>query len=598
VTTGTLLKVRRLTARFDAAGLARWIHAFVPEDRRAAVIERLLLEASAAPVQEPEGTTTLVSAEGDSLQTLDVVEMASTELVVGSEQRSWMLPAEHLYEITTTAPDTALAGRIMQDLGAREIDLRWPADASPREVVDWLTAHAPDQAIAQQLCGLIRDHFGFEPAEKTASTSPKRGRKAVSPVPAPASVVPTPPLFLQASLAARAFVVWRAIERDLARPMIAVDASQPHHDLMAGWRDLPKNIGRRNERKFRRRIEPSEPGGIERLEILAPDGRAIQLTLQIDGSTGLHHAIVETLRQWQGPEGIRHWAAMQRLFSVEGGRTGAVRWTLETHLAALGYADRHRRNPAVRRRVASQVEALTRLELAVYAPDGKLRARAPLIAVTTKYDALHGSEWALEGMELRVNEWLYRGVRNPETGELGSYWYPAPIELALIDHGKYPYAIVLGLILPMRWRWDLGERDYCALKGVNLLATAGIRYSHHDPGRSWETLRNNLEELQQRGGLGRYEWEDGAWTLNGVCRLYPPQSARDRTLHGLRPQEQPPPQSVMTGGELVAWRKARGWSQADTARALGVSVITVKRAERDPKTPLGKALRTAIGTSR
>lgn len=596
------IKTRRLTARLDAAGLAFWVRPVVPADRLSAVIERLLIE----------GTRTEEGAVGEADS-----EGGTEEVVVEHGDRMWVLSPETLIA-SKASLDPELRARVRQDLGFREIDLRWPADASPRDVVDWLTTNAPDQALAVELCALIRASFGFEPdeapARKTAAkggkTSAARAKEHREPprnheeralsLDAPADGASSS-RFLRAALAARAFVAWRAIERDLARPIIAVDATQPHHDLMAGWRDLPKNLGKRKEKRYRRRLSGEEANGIDRLEILAPDGRAIQLTLPYgddagggSGTSNLQDAVIRTLQQWQGPEGIRHWAAMQRLLSVEGGRSGSVRWSLESHLSALGYAERNRRDPQVRKRVAAQVEMLTKLELAVYAPDGKLRARAPLIAVTTKFDALHGSEWSLEGMELRVNGWLYRGVRDPETGELGTAWYPAPIELAQIDHSKFPFAIVLGLILPMRWRWDLGQKDYCALKGSSLLSTAGIRYSHHDPGRAWETLRNNLDELQRRGGVGYYEWDDHPWTLDGTCRLYPPQLARERTLHGLRPNELPPPPSVMTGEELLTWRRTKGWSQSAAAKELGVSLITIKRAERSPKTPLGPSIRKAL----
>lgn len=607
------LKTRRLTARMDAAMIAYWVRPVVPADRLSAVIERLLLEGT-QPVELAVDAARPADAE---------------EVVVEHGDRTWVLSPETLVP-TNVSLDPELQARVRKDLGYREIDLRWPADASPRDVVDWLSANAPDKALASELCALIRANFGFEPEESVSTTrkgSSKsaikyRGTKRVTSSRSsetatsdarPLNTIGTladgaSSLFFRAALAARAFVAWRAIERDLARPIIAVDATPPHHDLMAGWRDLPKNLGKRREKRFRRKISAEDSSsGIDRLEILAPDGRAIQLTLPYgddapshgsNGTSNLQDAVIRTLQQWQGPEGIRHWAAMQRLLSVEGGRSGSVRWSLESHLSALGYAERNRRDPQVRRRVAAQVEMLTRLELAVYAPDGKLRARAPLIAVTTKYDALHGSEWSLEGMELRVNEWLYRGVRDPETGELGTAWYPAPIELAQIDHSKFPFAIVLGLILPMRWRWDLGQRDYCVLKGSSLLSTAGIRYSHHDPGRAWETLRNNLNELMQRGGLGHYEWDAHPWTLDGACRLYPPQLARERTLHGLKPNELPPPPPVMTGEELLSWRRAKGWSQSIAAKELGVSVITIKRAERTPRTPLGPSIRKALQAMR
>ncbi|MDP3278743.1 MAG: hypothetical protein Q8Q09_26365 [Deltaproteobacteria bacterium] len=592
------LKTRSITVYLDAAGLVYWVRPVVPQNRLPAVVERLLLQGVRSDA--------VTSANANNA-------MDSAEVVIEYGERSWVLSPETLL-LKNEALDPEMQLRVRQDLGAREIDLRWPADASPREVVQWLETQAPDQELAARICALIRANFGFEPDEPNVKSRSKSaaslsrdqaGERVRKEAIALALGGPTDgassALFFRASLAARAFVAWRAIERDLARPVIAVDATQPHHELMSGWRDLPKNLGRRNEKRFRRKLDGDGPNAIDRLEILAPDGRAVQLTLpyapednQAGSAGNLQDAVIRTLQQWQGAEGIRHWAVMQRLLSVEGGRTGSVRWSLEAHLNALGYAERNRRDPEVRKRVAAQVEMLTRLELAVYAPDGKLRARAPLITATTKYDALHGSEWSLEGMELRVNSWLYRGVRNPETGELGTAWYPAPVELAQIDHSKFPYAIVLGLILPMRWRWDLGRQDYCILKGASLLSAAGIRYSKHDPKRSWDTLRNNLDELQTRGGLGHYEWDESPWTLDGACRLYPPQLARERTLHGLRPHEVPPPPSVLTGEELVQWRSLKGWSQSMTARELGVSLITIKRAERNPKAALGPSIRKAI----
>jgi hypothetical protein len=459
------------------------------------------------------------------------------------------------------------------------LTLDWPEGVAPMAVVAWLRVQAPEHDATARLVAAI---------ERAVERAVERGEVA-GPA-ASADATPGRPLdaLWLSCVAAHAFCAWQAIQHDLRRPMIAVDAGRPHHDLVCGMRDLPKDQAPRTAK----RIEG-------RLEILAPDGRAVQLLMPLHGLAELQRATIETLRQWRGWEGVRHWAGLQRLWSVEGGRTGVARWTLDAHLAALGYADRARRDPAVRRRVAREVELLTCLQLAVYAPDGSLRARQPLLAATTKYDAIRhdpveGETWTLEGMELRINEWLYHGVRDPKTGALGSDWYPAPIELAQIDHVRFPYAIVLGLVLPMRWRWDLGTRDHCALSGANLLATAGIKLSKGKPGRAWETLRRNLDELQRRGGLGRYEWDGAPWTFAAVCRLYPPQWVRDRTVHGLRPYELPPPPPVLTGAELRAWRKTKGWTQAAAAERLGVSVRTIKRAEAAPKTALGPALCEAL----
>lgn len=455
------------------------------------------------------------------------------------------------------------------------IDRRWPPDVAPQDVADWLMTHAPDRTEAERIQSAIMAMVELwgELSEQDSTCT----RAVVL------GALDNGNLAHTCSFAARAFQAWRAIQRDLKRPALAVDAGRPHHDLMCGMRDLPKDK------------KPRKAKIIDgRAEILAPDGRAVQLALVLDSTGGLHQATIETLRQWRGWEGVRHWAALQRLFSVEGGRSGSVRWTLDAHLDALGYADRARRDPEVRRRVASEVELLTKLELAVYAPNGRLRARQPLMTVGTKYDALHGSSWALEGMELRVNEWLYHGVRDPKTGELGSDWHPAPIELAQIDHVRFPYAIVLGLILPIRWRWDLGQQPYCALTGATLLATAGIKLSQAKPARAWDTLRRNLEELQRRGGLDRYEWSGKAWSLEAVCHLYPPQWARDRTIHGLTPHELPAPAPIITGAELVKWRREKNISQTTAAEMLGVGIATIKRAETRPEAPLGRAIREAL----
>ena len=51
-------------------------------------------------------------------------------------------------------------------------------------------------------------------------------------------------------------------------------------------------------------------------------------------------------------------------------RCDRIRWSLEDHLDALGYTDRSRRTPELRATVAAEVEALTRMEVAIYHADG------------------------------------------------------------------------------------------------------------------------------------------------------------------------------------------------------------------------------------
>src|SRR5439155_16073496 len=187
----------------------------------------------------------------------------------------------------------------------------------------------------------------------------------------------------------------KEVRQALARPMIAVDAGRPHHDLLTAWTHAPKAVGQRHvQRRVPRKIrEDAEP---ERYEILAPDGRSTQLTLPVEWARSAKEAVTRAIQAWLGPEGVRHWAALLRQLSVEGGRSGAIRWLLERHFDALGYAPATRQDLALRRHVAQQVELCTKLELAIYAPDGRLRARQPLLAVGTKFDVRRDAGWVLE----------------------------------------------------------------------------------------------------------------------------------------------------------------------------------------------------------
>jgi DNA-binding XRE family transcriptional regulator len=363
------------------------------------------------------------------------------------------------------------------------------------------------------------------------------------------------------------------------RPAIVLDAGSVHHELLTGWRDLPK------DRKLRK--TPVQNGWAE---IIYP-GKQLGLRLHVQD---LPERIVHAVREWKHWQGLRHWAALQLLFT-DAGRTGRIRWTLDAHLDALGYGERSRRDAKVRALVAAEVDALTRMEIAIYHPDGTVRLRGPVLAVTQRGEMMSGSEWRLEGLELVIHPVLYEGVRK-SSGEIGRLWAPAPVELARIDHIRHPYALALGLILPIRWRWDLtGDTDHITLTGAKLLEAAGIKLTSAHPQRAWEALQQNMEELQNVGGLGRFEWEDdGRWSLAGRCQLYQPQWVRDRMVHGLIPPEPSPVQTPLTGAELRAWRMARNWTQQEAATHLKISRRTIIRAETESDEPLPPSVRTAL----
>ncbi len=386
---------------------------------------------------------------------------------------------------------------------------------------------------------------------------------------------------LDASFAALVHGAWSALHQDLRRPFIALDAGRTHHTILARWRDLPKGGSMR---------VPAREGFAE---IITPDANG-NVAVRLDVNE-IPMRLIEAIRHWRSWHGLRHWAALQRLLT-RAGRTGRIRWTLNDHMDALGLSARARREPRIRGKIAHEVEALTRLEIAVYNQDGSLRLRGPILAVTQRGEALRGSEWALEGLELVIHPVLYEGVRK-DSGELGTLWAPAPAELAHIDERMYPYALALGLILPIRWRWDqtADRLDHLVFTGEKLLETAGIPRSARNPGRCWTTLERNLQVLQDIGGVGTIEWEPGERNaLSGRCRISPPNWVRDRLVHRLQPREDFTSANLLTGTDLVEWRRALGLTQAELARQLQLSERTIRRAEALSEQPLTAPVRDAL----
>lgn len=386
----------------------------------------------------------------------------------------------------------------------------------------------------------------------------------------------------------------RAVLDDARKPAIAIDSSKIHHGLVGGMRDWPRDGKRHRGSTIEARIRAEEE--IQRVELLAA-GSAVQLHLPMPEFEGMQDHAVEALRRLRGAKGLRHWAALLRLFSVEGGRSGTYRWLLDEHLAAMGYDERQVRDPAVRADAAREVEALASLELALYTQGGILRERRRLLLETGRFERLVGSEYRLDGIEFQMNQRVFGGVR-ASTGEIGARWMPAPVELAAIDHVRHPYAHALGMLLAIRFRWRLDEHaDHVALAGENLLKLAGIRTEKARPGRAWERLRRTLDVLQEVRQLDHYAWnpEADAWSPAAVCRLYAADWTLDRAARGVLPDERPPDKDrPVNGRELKTWRSKKGWSQRKTAARLKVQHTTIVRAEAHPDDPLGHKLRSAF----
>lgn len=385
----------------------------------------------------------------------------------------------------------------------------------------------------------------------------------------------------------------------LTRRAMAIDAGSTHHDMLGGIRDVPQDGKRHRAKPATLTAKIDENDQIERIELIAP-GQTVQLTLRFTDYEAMHDTAVEALRRMRGPEGLRHWAALLRLFSVEGGRMGTYRWLLDEHLVAMGYHERERARPEVRANAAEMVEFLAALELAIYTKGGELRERRRLLLETARFERLDGSQWKLDGIEFQMNQRVYGGVR-ASTGELGHQWMPAPVELAQIDHIRFPYAHALGMLLAIRFRWRLTEHaDYVAISGSKLLDLAGIKRDSRRDERTWTALRKTLDKLVTIGQIQHYAWTEDAcaWSPVGVCRIYSAQWLLDRAVRGVIPEEKPPDRDKpVTGAELKTWREKRGWSQRETATKLGVDQAAVSRAEKKNNEPLGYKLRAAFKTA-
>lgn len=309
----------------------------------------------------------------------------------------------------------------------------------------------------------------------------------------------------------------------------------------------------------------------------------MQLSLPLDG---LHGDIFDAVRKARGHEGLRHWATVLYLMSVKGGRTGRIVWTVNDHMDAMGYSRDATRDKTTRQRIAREVAALARLMLVVSDASGKHRIRRPLLLKIEEAVMERDSEWTVEGMTLEMHPALWDGVRKPD-GSYGTNWFPASPDLPKLHHQKHPHAIILGQRIPIRLRWAMGEhRTYIDLSGRNALEFAGIQPERRwHPGRAWETFNANVTALQNlpRPGVGAVEWLRGTNTLDGVVRFHAAPWQRVMTHHRLPPIETK--ELPATGAALRADREARGWTQTDLARALGVSDRTVRNAEKGDALP-------------
>ena len=584
--------------------------AFVLTSRDAALMARILLDRMHVRPASLKDALAIVEREASSLvdMTLWLMHRLTSGKTHGKGYLISTRPKGLLHSVLLRAADTfpwasnCDSGRLLHLLlvmmdekshPESEIPLGvFPPDIPPLDVAQWTEGH--------MVMGIVHHHTSL--VKKTGYYPLTVGYPPAGPA-HPGQLKQSG--FLMASLP----VLYRAkqaVEQDKTEPRIAIDAGRAHHDLMTAWRDLPK----RKELT----LDVQQDFAIGRVELLLPGGQASQLSLPMDGAGGLHDATIRALRDLCKVEGLRHWATLLKLFSVEGHRAGQVQWTIDAHLEAMGYSENHRRDAKRRAKVAQQVELLTRLQIAVYDKDHRIRERSPILQATRVREVITNSgKWQMEGMKLQINPevlggqkavglqinpLLYSGVRNSKTGEIGKNFFPTTADLPTIDHVRYPDAYLLGLVLPIRWKWKLSAgHDHLPISGAKLLEMAGIPYTRRRASQAWERLERSLKILQTKKALGRHVWKGEPWTLRGICRLFPPDWATD-PFRGVGLIETIPEQYTYTGGDLLAWRESRKLTQAEAAKVLGVHRRTIIRAEMKPDKLMNKTLMKALNRHR
>ena len=379
----------------------------------------------------------------------------------------------------------------------------------------------------------------------------------------------------------------QTLQQEQPQTVIAIDASSEHHALLSSWREKSKKR-RQTNGKLSVTIEGNKMYLIEH-------GQSVQLELVLPTDDGTQGAIIAGIKNMFQAEGLRNWAALLRLWSVEGGRTSRVRWTLDEHLAALGYTPQQQRKQELRDRISRLVESFTRLELVLFDDNGKERYRAPLIQtkvarevkVEIKVEEEQDEHWRVEGMVLQANDALFSGVRNFETGGIGSNWWPISPEFPQIDHKAHPYAIGMGLLLAIRWRWAMNnQKDHIALIGENLARIAGAPTDKHNQERILAAIERDLVALQKFNVVEKWEWE-GSPSLESLVRIWPSQwSANIAWGRTKIVEEKSEPEVPITGEELKAWRKRKNLTQVELADRLRISERTLRDAENKEKLPM------------
>lgn len=251
-------------------------------------------------------------------------------------------------------------------------------------------------------------------------------------------------------------------------------------------------------------------------EILYP-GKQLGLRLDL---VELPERLVHAVRTYRGWRGLWHWCGLQQTFATAD-PLGRVRWSLHEHLETLGVPTNAQQDPRVRAEAAAEIDALMKMEIAVYHPSGTVRLRGSVATVSLRGERAVGDSWSLERLEVYPHPIFLEGVRRAD-GSRARLWAPSAEGLPRLGAERFVHALSLGMVLPIRWQW--ASQAPVTLTGAQALEAAGIDLPKRANGRSWSTFVRCVEVLERVGALGAARWLSAVEqeTLDGRCVFAPP----------------------------------------------------------------------------
>jgi len=297
-------------------------------------------------------------------------------------------------------------------------------------------------------------------------------------------------------------------------------------------------------------------------------------------------------------DGLRDWIVLHRM-AAQQGRTGKFVWSWREHREQTAYARRitskNLTDEEANREVMARLwkrKGSELWELVSERNENETWKRVGpfgLIDIPLIGKKKHGDSLELAGV--LINPELYAGAAK------GAEQYFALLPNEVLDLDGPCLRLATLLAFEMRYARDQ-EGILTRTAGV-LWDYATVRGGQPDPKRWAEaasTLHRALDELVRAGALGTWSQIDpGEVTPATRYELRPARWWRDQVILDVPPEMGPTRSTQPTNGtELKAWRKKRGWSQAELARRLKLGIATIKRAEQRPTQSLGPSLAEAL----